>query len=135
MEEEDIILRIGSPTINILPERRESIMDLAGHIARIGRSVAIEEQERIPGRYGLPWAENVAIYIGAGIGSGLIGAIVTDVYNISKKWARERFRQKQEAQPGVRVRSERVVIYGPDGKVVCVILIDEHGEHERYSLE
>jgi hypothetical protein len=125
----DIFVRVGAPYENVLPERREDVRDLVGHLNRI-HPTKLEIVEYVPGRRGLPWAETVSIWIGTNLASGVAGAVASDVYEVAKRWARNRFRRKQEEKPGVRVRSQRFVIYGQDGKKLCEWIIDEKGERE-----
>ena len=109
--------------------------ELAAVLRTDDRSVSIEERERIPERYGVVWAETVAIFIGTAAGSGLIGAIVTDVYNTAKRWARDQWKKKTEAHPGGRVRSQSFTLYGPDGKPILHWKISYEGEKEEIYQE
>jgi len=125
-----IIIRIGSAMENMRPERREAIEDLATQLRQHGHLVVIEERQQIPGRYGLPWAEQVGIFVGSGVATTLLNATVSDVYNTAKSWARNRFHSKRKAQPVGHVQPERVTIYGSDNKVLCSWKVDENGELE-----
>ena len=109
--------------------------ELAALLRDDDRSVAIEERERIPERYGVVWAETVAIFIGTAAGSGLVGAMVTDVYNIAKRWVRDQWKKKTEAHPGGRVRSQSFTLYGPDGKPILYWKISYEGEKEEIYRE
>jgi len=111
------------------------VEELAALLREDGRSVAVEERERIPERYGVVWAETVAIFIGTSVGSGLIGAIVTDVYNTAKRWARDQWKTKPEARPGGRVRSQSFTLYGPDEKPILYWKVSYEGEKEEIYQE
>jgi hypothetical protein len=129
---ENIVIRVGSATESVTPRRRAEVGELAALLRDDDRSVAIEERERIPERYGVVWAETVAIFIGTAAGSGLIGAIVSDVYNTAKRWARDQWKKKTtEASPGGRVRSQSFTLYGPDEKPVLFWKISYEGEKEQ----
>lgn len=135
---EDVVIRVGSTTESISSTRRTEIEELATLLQEDGCSVAIEERERIPGIpecYGVVWAETVAIFIGTSVGSGLIGAIVTDVYNTAKKWTREQWRKETEAYPNDRVRSQSFTLYGPDEKPILYWKISYEGESEEVYRE
>ena len=69
------------------------------------------------------------------MGSGLIGAIVTDVYNTAKKWTREQWRKETEAYPNDRVRSQSFTLYGPDEKPILYWKISYEGESEEVYRE
>jgi hypothetical protein len=73
---DDVTLRVGSATQSPGPVCLAEIEELAALLRDSGRSVTVEEVERIPGRYGVIWAETLAIYIGSAAGSSLIAAIV-----------------------------------------------------------
>jgi hypothetical protein len=47
------------------------VEELAALLRADDRSVAIEERERVPERYGIVWAETLAIFIGTAAGNGL----------------------------------------------------------------
>jgi hypothetical protein len=126
----DIVLRVGSATENVVPRRRAEIEELAAMLSKEHRSIAIEERERIPERYGIIWAETVGIFVGAAASTTIIGAIVTDVYNTAKKWARNQFKKKSEASLSGRVRTQSFTIYGPDGKPLLYWKISSEGEEE-----
>ena len=100
--------------------------------------MTIEERERIPGipeDYGVIWPETVAIFIETSAGAGLIGAIVTDVYNRAKKWTREQWNRKAEADPNGSVLWQSFTLYGPDGKQILYWEISYEGEHEEICRE
>jgi len=132
---ENIVIRVGSATESVTPGRGAEAEELAALLRADDRSVAIEERERIPERYGVAWAETVAIFIGTSAGSGLIGAMVTDVYNTAKRWARDQWKKKTEARPGGRVRSQSFTLYGPDGKPILHWKISYEGENEEIYQE
>lgn len=127
----DIVIRAGSATENVTPTRRGELDELAVLLRADDRHVSIEEHERIPGRYGVIWAETVAIYIGYSAGAALIAAIVTDVYNVAKSWARDQFKKKTEAHPGGRVRTQSFTLFGPDEKPILYWKISYDGEEEK----
>lgn len=124
------MIRIGSATESVTPKRRAEVEELAALLRNDDRSVAIEERERIPERYGVAWAETVAIFIGTAAGSGLIGAVVTDVYDTAKRWARDQWKNKTQARPGGRVHSQSFTLYSPDGKPILHWKISYEGEKE-----
>lgn len=133
------MIRVGSATESVTPRRCAEVEELAALLRDDDRAVAIEERERIPERYGVVWAETVAIFIGTSAGSGLMGAMVTDVYNIAKRWARDQWKKKKttttEAHPGGRVRSQSFTLYGPDGKPILYWKISYEGEKEEIYRE
>ena len=122
---EDIIIRIGSIRDRVKPERYRAVTELVNSLEKDKFSVIIAAHEPIPVtmRAGVPW-EQVGIFVGAGVGTTLINAVVTDIYNSAKKWARVEFGKKSYKRP------ERVVIYDPSGKVLIVWRIDSQGERE-----
>jgi len=130
------VIRAGSATESVTPARRAEVEELAALLREDGRSVIVEERGRIPERYGVVWAETVAVFIGTSVGSGLIGAIVTDVYNTAKKWTRDQWKKKKtEARPGGRVRSQSFTLYGPDEKPILSWKISYEGEKEEIYQE
>ena len=89
-------------------EHEAGLRDLRDILSKGGVDVELEINHYIPGRRGLPppWApEDVAIYIGGGVATGLIGAITTDVYNRAKRWALKRYEEKRKG-PGTMVRTK-----------------------------
>jgi hypothetical protein len=154
---EDIVLEIGPGRENI-SKRREDVEDLATRFRDAGRSVAIQERTppiddgvaRGPDLTSyIGGTEALAIFIGTNIASGLIGAVIGDIYKITKRWALERFQkaneqevQEQEVKSStdawsernsVRLRrSERITIVGPDGKTGYHWEIDEYGNESAY---
>lgn len=120
------------------PERKAAIGDLRHMLGTDGVDVDVEITDYVPGCVGLPppWTpEDIAIYIGSGIGSGLIGAITTDIYNKAKRWAvalyqSKRLKAREDGRDEDRVKGERFVIYGPDGQILKTWTVDKDGEHE-----
>lgn len=120
------------------PEREAALGELRDALGKGGVDVDLEVTHYEPGRRGLPppsFPEELGIFIGTGVGSGLIGAIVTDVYNKAKQWAKRRYEGKRrEAQDAKKdpdhVKGERFTIYGPDGNVLKTWTVDKDGEHE-----
>jgi hypothetical protein len=107
-----------------------SIEQLAGILRERGHSAHVEIGERIPGRYGLTWAEQVTIFIGSGAATSLLNGIVSDVYSTTKDWARKRFKKRQSASTGGKPRPLRFTVYGPDNERLLSWKIDFEGEHE-----
>jgi hypothetical protein len=50
---ENIVIRVGSATESVTPGRGAEVEELAALLRADDRSVAIEERERIPERYGV----------------------------------------------------------------------------------
>jgi hypothetical protein len=133
-----LIVRAGRAYMVTSPEREAALCELRDSLRKGGVDVDLEITQYEPGRRGLPppwFPEEVAIYIGAAVGSGLIGAIVTDVYSTAKQWAKSRYGGKRKAAEGAskdpdQVKGERFTIYGPDGKVLKTWTVDKDGEHE-----
>jgi hypothetical protein len=107
-------------------------------LSKCGVDVDLDITHYTPGRRGLPppaFPEEVAIFIGTGVGSGLIGAIAADVYNKAKHWAKNQYEGKRKAAQGANkdpgyVKGERFTIYGPDGNILKSWTVDKNGEHE-----
>ena len=129
------MIRVGSATGSVTPGRRAEVEELAALLRDGDHSVAIEERERVPEHYGVLWAETVAIFIGTSAGSGLVGAVVTDVYNRAKRWASDQWRKKAKARPGGRVRSQSFTLYSSDGKPMLHWKISYEGEKEEIYKE
>jgi len=73
---------VGAPYKNVLPEWREDVRQLVGHLNRI-HPTKLEIVEYVPGRHGLPWAETVSIWIGTNLASSVAGAVMSDVYEVA----------------------------------------------------
>lgn len=83
-----LTIRAGRAYMVTSPEREAAMGALRDSLGKGGVDVDLEIAQYEPGRRGLPppsVPEEVAIFIGTGVGSGLIGAIVTDVYNKAKQ--------------------------------------------------
>ena len=119
-------------------ERQAALCDLRELLAQGGVDVDLEITHYVPGRRGLPppWTpENVAIFIGSNVISGLIGAITADAYNKAKRWGLWRYDSKRKAARDAgkdedKVKGERFTIYGPAGNVLKNWTVDKDGEHE-----
>jgi hypothetical protein len=131
-----LTIKAGRAYMVTSPEREAAIRNLRDILGQGGVDVDLEITRYVPGRRGLPppWTpEDIAIYIGSGVGSGLIGAITTDVYNRAKRWALRRYETKRKAARSDKedsVKGERFKIYGPDGQVLKTWTVDKDGEHE-----
>lgn len=133
-----LTVRAGRAYMVTSPEREAALSELRDSLGKGGVAVDLEITHYEPGRRGLPapsFPEEVAIFIGTGVGSGLVGAIVTDIYNKTKQWATKRYeakrRRAQDAKgDSVHVKGERFTIYGPDGNVLKTWTVDKDGEHE-----
>lgn len=134
-----ITLRVEGLTRSVTPERLAEGEELAELLREAGHSVAVEGVERIPdstpGRYRIVWAETVAIFIGSAAASGLVGAVMTDIYNAAKKWARDQFKKKTAAKPNGRVPTQSFTLYGSDGKPLLYWKISYEGEEETFYGE
>jgi len=95
-----LAIRAGRAYMVTSPEREAALGELRESLGKGGVDVDLEITQYEPGRRGLPppsFPEEVAIFIGTGLGSGLIGTIVTDVYNKAKQWAKSRYEGKRKA--------------------------------------
>lgn len=82
-----LMIRTGRTYMVTSPERAAALGELRYSIGKVGVDVDLEITKYEPGRRGFPpqsFPEGVAIFIGTSVDSGLIGAIVTDVYNKAK---------------------------------------------------
>jgi hypothetical protein len=122
---------MGSTWEIIMPDYRESVQELAAALRETGHSVAIEEPEpaRMPGIGLLTWAETVGIFIGTGVATTLLNAVVTDVYNSAKNWARKQFKDRKSSNPNLRIPLS-FTIYDSRGIRVLSWKIDSDGEYE-----
>lgn len=133
-----ITIKAGRAYLVTGPEREAAIGDLRDMLGHGGINVEMEITHYVPGRRGLPppgTPEDIAIYIGGGVGSGLIAAITADIYNKVKRWALRQFESKRiKARDAGRdensAKGERFVIYGPDGRILKTWTVDKDGEHE-----
>ncbi len=133
-----LTVRAGRAYMVTSPEREAALRELRDVLGNGGVDVDLKITHYEPGRRGLPppsFPEEVVVFIGTGVGSGLIGVIVTDVYNRTKQWAKRRYEGKRKkAQDAEKdpdhVKGERFTIYGPDGKVLKTWTVDKDGEHE-----
>src|SRR5262249_44614772 len=135
---QQLTIRAGRAYLVTRPEREAALRELHSSLCQGGLNVGFEITHYVPGRRGLPppWVpEEVAIFIGSSVGSGLIADLVTDVYNRAKPWARRRYERKRKDAEGAgknadQVKGERFIIYGPDGDVLKSWTIDKDGERE-----
>jgi hypothetical protein len=129
----DIVIRIGSGSAAevVTPEFRESVQELAAILKDTGHSVAIEEpkRERLPGIGFLTLAQEVGIFIGTGVATTLLNAVVTDICNSAKSWARNQVEKPQSSNRPIRQRLS-FTIYDAEGKPLLSWKIDSDGEHE-----
>lgn len=107
-------------------ERRAALEQLAQNLRKLGADAKLEITEYVPGRRGIVSAEQVAIFIGTAAGSGLVGAVVTDIYTTAKDWARRRFKTKKNGRP------EYVVVKDNQGRTMT-FRISKEGESEEVS--
>jgi hypothetical protein len=116
----DIQIRVYA--LGMGPRQLESIQDLVGDLRGTdlvrSNNLSVEfdydpdkDRPKVPSVI----IETLAIYIGTSIASGLIGAVVNDVYKVAKKWVRER-RGQQKSTAITDVPVQRIEIIGPDGK-------------------
>ena len=122
----EVEIRLGH---NPSPEKREAAEELAQNLRENGQGVAVTtypEGWASPPR-GITPVEQVLIFIGSGVATTLLNAVVTDVYNTAKIWARKRF--------GTNFRrldtpTQEIQIILPGGTKI-VWELDNFGEHER----
>jgi hypothetical protein len=133
-----LTVRAGRAYMVMSTERESALRELRDSLSKCGVDVDLDITHYTPGRRGLPppaFPEEVAIFIGTGVGSGLIGAIAADVYNKAKHWAKNQYEGKRKAAQGANkdpgyVKGERFTIYGPDGNILKSWTVDKNGEHE-----
>ncbi len=125
------MIRVGSAGEIVTPKLRESVQELAAALRETGHSVGIKEPERKrrPGLGFLTVAEAIGIFIGTGTATTLLNAVVTDIYNSAKGWARLQFKKQQSSNPNLR-QSQRFTIYDSEGKPLLSWKIDSDGEYE-----
>jgi hypothetical protein len=131
---ESITLRAGTQVEWVSPERLAEVQELAALLDARDRSIKIEVVELVAAT-GWVTAETLAIYVASAVGSGLIGAVVTDVSTVAKAWARDQFKRKTEASPNGRVLTQSLTVYGPDGRPTLHWEISCEGERERAENE
>lgn len=131
-----IRIQIGSVLAAPSPEIVESISELERNLAR-DYSTSVNRVERIPRRwetnhFGLVWSESVAIFIGTSAASGLIGAMVNDVYTKAKAWGRDLFNERKQASVDDHIQPVSFTIYDADAgdRLLLDWLINGYGEHE-----
>jgi hypothetical protein len=132
---ESITLRAGTPVESVGPKRLAEVEELASLLTTDDRSVTIEVVDRIPSLQGFIWAETLAIFIGTAAGGGLTNAVVKDVYDTAKAWARDKFKKKTEATPSGQVRTQKITFYRPDGTPIASYEIGYKGEREHIDNE
>lgn len=133
-----LTIKAGRAYMVSQPERVAALHDLRDRLRQGGVNVDLEVTHYVPGRVGLPppgAPEEIAIFIGKAVASGLVGALTADVYNRTKHWARDRYALKRKAAREAKkdenwVKGERFTIYGPDDQVLKSWTIDKDGEHE-----
>jgi hypothetical protein len=125
----EIRIRAGSATQSPSPEFFEAIRELEESLGQ-NYAATIQQVERIPGRYGVTWGESVAIFIGTSVASGLIEAMVNDVYNEAKAWGRDRLNKQQQENPDGRTRPLSITLYDAEDQRLLNWLINGDGEHE-----
>jgi len=100
------------------PSEVETAMeDLVARLNDAGYSAVLHERVPYP-VLGAAWWEDVFIFIGAGAATTLLNAAVTDVYNIAKLWARERFKAKETAKREEQKWVESIFIHTDDYQIV-----------------
>lgn len=128
----DIVIRVGSGSAAeiVTPVFRESVQELAVALKNTGNSVAIKEPKRRrgPGLGLLTLAQEVGIFIGTGVATTLLNAVVTDIYNSAKSWARNQVKKQQSSNPHVHPQQSFTIYV--DGKPLLSCKIDSDGEHE-----
>jgi len=92
--EPQVTIQAGRASEVFTDARRQAINELATELESIGLTVNLDLTDYIPGRRGISLVEQIGIFIGTSAGSGLIGAIVTDIYSMTKRWARKRIQSK-----------------------------------------
>lgn len=126
----DVVIQVGAMYYNLSPDRRKAVEQLADAISERQLSVRIDVLHRVERRYGLPWAETIAIYLAGVATPKIIGNVVDDVYAAAKKWATRQFRgSEQKSVPG-RARSQIVTIYDANKNLLIRWEINEQGERE-----
>lgn len=121
----------GSPAEIVTAEFRESVQELVVDLKGTGHSVSIEKpkREQIPGVGFLTLAQEVGIFIGTGVATTLLNAVVTDIYNSAKSWARNQVKKRKSSNPNLSQRLS-FTIYDAEGKPLLSWKIDSDGEHE-----
>lgn len=133
-----LTVKAGRAYMVTSPEREAAVRHLGYHLSQGGVDVDVEITHYLPGRRGLPppWTpEDIAIFIGSNVVSGLIGAMTADAYNKAKQWGLRRYEEKRRAARDAgehedRVKGERFVIFGPNGRELKSWTVDKDGEHE-----
>ena len=131
----NITLRVTVQNPSIPSLRVVEIEELSSLLATSNRSVTIEQVEDISFGSRAIWTETLAIFIGTAAGSGLIGAVVTDVYSIAKTWARNQFKKDTETFGSGVARTQSFTLYDQDGKPILTWKISYDGEHEQLHRE
>ena len=129
----DVVIQIGAMYYNLSPDRRKAVEQLADEISERQLSVRIDVLQRVEPRYGLPWAETIAIYLAGVVTSKLIGNVLDDVYAAAKEWATRQFRKSEQKSVPGRARSQIVTIYDAEKNLLIRWEISEHGEREERS--
>ena len=117
-----------------IPGADQAVEELAAGLRAKGISVTVKiDRKHLSGAAaGLTIFETVLIFIGSGVATPLLNAVVADIYNAAKNWGRKRFSNKSENS---RVRVLFTIV-GPDGSYIVQWQIGEEGEQETvYDFE
>lgn len=78
--------------------------------------------------------ETIVLVVASAAATTAVNAIVTDVYNKAKTWARGRFekRHKKLKSRGESGKPVRVIIFDHAGTKLIEWRVDDHGEREYY---
>jgi hypothetical protein len=133
---DEIVIRTSMPTGAHASDNLEAdLEDLAAVLGRNGYLARVIKEVDIPalelGRGFVPRVQHILIFIGSEATGALLNAVITDVLNSAKTWARERLKKNRMGDPEWRTK-QRIIIYGPDGKLVLGWEIDSAGEHESH---
>jgi hypothetical protein len=114
-----VILDPGNP----LDFSESDLNELAGRL-KAQHEAEVEIVPRPERGYGVTFHEVMNIWVNV---TGIAGGTATGVAILRSvaKWARERWHKDRDEHPGSRPRPRSVTLYGPDGRAIKTIEIDE----------
>lgn len=131
-----IRVRVGRPTEIVHSAHRADAEAFVEELRVSGLDVDELEVIEYGGQRGVVLVEWIAIFVGSGVASSVIGNVTDDLYNGAKAWVRRRHeRKKAESETG-GTRPIGFLIYGPDGQELRKwSTLDEESEGDQPSRE
>jgi len=125
------------PLVTIEPANPFDLQDdeLAPLLVELGQQdVRVSVVRRPETGYGVTWWEVINVWVDI---SEVLGGTVAalDLLRIIVEWTRRRWQRDKDDRPDAVPRPRSVILYGPDGRAIKSVLIDEpHGEPEEQTI-